>query len=153
MMTTAMSRKKTSLSSGAIPRMVVLAAIITGHHTPAQGKLGIIDVGRGRQEGRGIDLLAPERDADPGEPDIERRTGKGGGDVDFLFQQYRGLAADDIAVERFLAGTLSYPGMTRLVATAVDRFSVAHEPALDELEAIDAEVRAWARSAPEDALA
>ena len=57
------------------------------------------------------------------------------------------IAADDIAVERFLAGDLSYPGMARLVETAIERFSVDHEPALDELEAIDAEVRAWARDA------
>ena len=63
------------------------------------------------------------------------------------------IAADDIAVERFLADTLSYPGMARLVATAVDRFSVSHEPPLEELEAIDAEVRAWARDVAEGALA
>jgi len=48
-----------------IPGSQKVAAIITGHHTPAHGKLGIIDVGRGRQEGRGIDLLAPQRKADP----------------------------------------------------------------------------------------
>jgi 1-deoxy-D-xylulose-5-phosphate reductoisomerase len=62
------------------------------------------------------------------------------------------IAADDVAVERFLAGTLSYPGMTRLVEAAIDRFSVVHAPALDELEAIDGEVRSWARQAPEEAL-
>ena len=48
-----------------IPGTRKVAAIITGHHTPAHGKLGIIDTRRGRQEGRGIDLLAPERVADP----------------------------------------------------------------------------------------
>jgi 1-deoxy-D-xylulose-5-phosphate reductoisomerase len=63
------------------------------------------------------------------------------------------IAADDIAVERFLAGDLTYPGMARLVAAAIDRFGVDHAPGLDELEAIDAEVRAWARQAPEGALA
>jgi 1-deoxy-D-xylulose-5-phosphate reductoisomerase len=63
------------------------------------------------------------------------------------------IAADDVAVERFLAGTLSYPGMARLAATAVDRFSVGQVPALEELEAIDAEVRAWAADAAEAALA
>jgi 1-deoxy-D-xylulose-5-phosphate reductoisomerase len=56
------------------------------------------------------------------------------------------IAADDVAVERFLAGSLSYPGMARLVETAVARFSVGHAPSLEELEAIDGEVRAWARS-------
>jgi 1-deoxy-D-xylulose-5-phosphate reductoisomerase len=59
------------------------------------------------------------------------------------------IAADDVAVERFLAGTLSYTGMTRLVESAVARFSVPHAPALAELEAIDREVRAWARSVDE----
>ncbi len=63
------------------------------------------------------------------------------------------IAADDVAVERFLAGQLSYPGMARLVASAVDRFSVPHAPPLEELEAIDLEVRAWARSVAEGALA
>ena len=59
------------------------------------------------------------------------------------------IAADDIAVERFLAGRLSYPGMARLVEAAIERFSVSHAPQLDELEAIDAEVRAWAREEKE----
>jgi len=63
------------------------------------------------------------------------------------------IAADDIAVERFLAGGLSYPGMADLVAGAVERFSVNHAPALEELESIDTEVRAWARAAGEGALA
>jgi 1-deoxy-D-xylulose-5-phosphate reductoisomerase len=63
------------------------------------------------------------------------------------------IAADDIAVERFLAGSLSYPGMARLVEAAIDRFSVDHAPALDELEAIDAEVRGWAHDVTEGALA
>jgi 1-deoxy-D-xylulose-5-phosphate reductoisomerase len=58
------------------------------------------------------------------------------------------IAADDIAVERFLAGELSYPGMARLVEQAVERFRVDRAPGLDELEAIDAEVRAWARTSP-----
>jgi len=57
------------------------------------------------------------------------------------------IAADDIAVERFLAGSLSLGAMTRLVATAVTRFSVSRAPTLEELEDIDAEVRTWARRA------
>jgi murein DD-endopeptidase MepM/ murein hydrolase activator NlpD len=48
-----------------IPGTRKVAAIITGHHVPAHGKLGIIDASLGRQEGRGIVLLAPERIADP----------------------------------------------------------------------------------------
>jgi 1-deoxy-D-xylulose-5-phosphate reductoisomerase len=63
------------------------------------------------------------------------------------------IAADDVAVERFLAGEIGFPGVTRLVARAVERFGVAHAPALDELEGIDAAVRAWARQAAEGAPA
>jgi len=57
------------------------------------------------------------------------------------------IPADDIAVDRFLAGSLTFTGMAGLVEEAVARFSVPHSPALAELEAIDAEVRRWARSA------
>jgi len=59
------------------------------------------------------------------------------------------IAADDIAVERFLGGDLSYPGMAWLVERAIERFSLDHAPGLEELEAIDADVRAWARTARE----
>ncbi len=59
------------------------------------------------------------------------------------------IAADDVAVERFLGGKLTYPGMARLVEAAVDRFTLTHTPSLEELEAIDAEVRAWAQSPQE----
>ncbi len=59
------------------------------------------------------------------------------------------IAADDIAVARFLADDLSYPGMAWLVERAIERFSVSHAPDLEELESIDAEVRAWARTARE----
>jgi 1-deoxy-D-xylulose-5-phosphate reductoisomerase len=57
------------------------------------------------------------------------------------------IAADDVAVERFLAGTLGFTGIPRLVEEAVTRFSLPHAPGLEELEVIDAEVRAWARLA------
>jgi 1-deoxy-D-xylulose-5-phosphate reductoisomerase len=57
------------------------------------------------------------------------------------------IAADDIAVERFLAGDLSLPGISALVGEAVARFSVSHAPGIDELESIDREVRAWSREA------
>jgi 1-deoxy-D-xylulose-5-phosphate reductoisomerase len=57
------------------------------------------------------------------------------------------IAADDVAVERFLAGSLSFPGIARLVEEAVTRFAVPHQPGLEELEAIDRDVRRWARQA------
>lgn len=52
------------------------------------------------------------------------------------------IAADDVAVARFLAGTLDFPGIPRLLAAAVERFgSTGEAPDLEGLIAIDAEVR------------
>ncbi len=48
-----------------IPGSTKLIAIITGHHMPAHGKLGLIDPARGRQEGRGVQLVAPIRHTEP----------------------------------------------------------------------------------------
>jgi 1-deoxy-D-xylulose 5-phosphate reductoisomerase len=50
-------------------------------------------------------------------------------------------------VERFLAGSLAFTAQARLVEEAVARFGRTHAPGLDELEAIDAEVRDWSRLA------
>jgi 1-deoxy-D-xylulose-5-phosphate reductoisomerase len=54
------------------------------------------------------------------------------------------IAADEVAVARFLAGTLDFPGIPRLLEAAVERFGApgAAEPDLDEVVALDAEVRA-----------
>ena len=53
------------------------------------------------------------------------------------------IAADDVAVARFLAGSLDFMAIPRLLAAAVERFAGgAGEPDLDALIAIDAEVRA-----------
>jgi 1-deoxy-D-xylulose-5-phosphate reductoisomerase len=57
------------------------------------------------------------------------------------------VAADDVAVERFLAGSLPFTAQARLVEEAVGRFGRSYAPGLEELEAIDAEVRDWARLA------
>jgi 1-deoxy-D-xylulose-5-phosphate reductoisomerase len=57
------------------------------------------------------------------------------------------IAADDVAVARFLSGSLSFTGMASLVEEAVRRFSVGPEPSIDELEAVDEAVRAWAAEA------
>jgi 1-deoxy-D-xylulose-5-phosphate reductoisomerase len=58
------------------------------------------------------------------------------------------IAADEVAVERFLAGSLSLPGISRLAEAAVDRFGEtgATWPALDEVLAVDLEVRAFSRA-------
>jgi len=53
------------------------------------------------------------------------------------------IAADDVAVARFLDGSLDFPGIPRLLEDAVARFGTGGgaEPELDELVALDAEVR------------
>jgi 1-deoxy-D-xylulose-5-phosphate reductoisomerase len=52
------------------------------------------------------------------------------------------IAADEVAVARFLAGTLDFPGIWRLLEAAVTRFgSSPGEPNLDDLEQLDPEVR------------
>ncbi len=57
------------------------------------------------------------------------------------------IAADEVAVARFLDGTLDFPGIPRLLAAAVDRFGDGDQaPALDELVALDGEVRSFASS-------
>jgi 1-deoxy-D-xylulose-5-phosphate reductoisomerase len=55
------------------------------------------------------------------------------------------IAADEIAVARFLAGTLDFPGIARMLEAAVVRFGSGSDqaPAVDELVELDAEVRAW----------
>jgi 1-deoxy-D-xylulose-5-phosphate reductoisomerase len=59
------------------------------------------------------------------------------------------IAADDVAVDRFLNGTLDFPGVSELCRAAVERFTDggAIAPELDELIALDVEVRAWAETA------
>jgi 1-deoxy-D-xylulose-5-phosphate reductoisomerase len=59
------------------------------------------------------------------------------------------IAADDVAVERFLAGSLDFLGIPRLLEDAVDRFrSGDPAPDVDELIALDAEVRAAFATGP-----
>ncbi len=58
------------------------------------------------------------------------------------------IAADEVGVDRFLAGSLSLPGIWRLAEAAVDRFGAAAPamPGLDDVLALDAEVRAFGRA-------
>jgi 1-deoxy-D-xylulose-5-phosphate reductoisomerase len=60
------------------------------------------------------------------------------------------IAADDVAVSRFLDGTLDFPGIPRLLETAVARYGSARAsaPEVDDLVALDAEVRAAFASGP-----
>jgi 1-deoxy-D-xylulose-5-phosphate reductoisomerase len=57
------------------------------------------------------------------------------------------IAADDVAVERFMNGTLDFSAIATLCSDAVDRFGDGPEPGLEELIQFDAEVRAWAAAA------
>jgi len=54
------------------------------------------------------------------------------------------IAADDVAVSRFLDGSLDFPGIPRLLEAAVARFGTAgdHDPDVEELFQLDGEVRA-----------
>ena len=58
------------------------------------------------------------------------------------------ISADEVAVARFLGGSLDFNGIPRLLGAAVERFGSGEpaEPDLDELVAIDAEVRSFAES-------
>ena len=52
------------------------------------------------------------------------------------------IAADDVAVSRFLDGSLDFAGIPRLLERAVDRFAGEDVDTVDRLVALDAEVRA-----------
>ena len=58
------------------------------------------------------------------------------------------ISADEVAVARFLAGTLDFNGIPRLLAAAVERFGHGEpaEPTLDQLVAIDADVHRFAEA-------
>ena len=53
------------------------------------------------------------------------------------------IAADEVAVARFLAGTLDFPGIPRLLVDAVTRFGEGPDqtPGYDDLVSLDREVR------------
>ena len=54
------------------------------------------------------------------------------------------IAADEVAVSRFLDGTLDFPGIPRLLEAAVTRFGEGADQAPD----VDTSSRSTARSAP-----
>jgi 1-deoxy-D-xylulose-5-phosphate reductoisomerase len=56
------------------------------------------------------------------------------------------IAADDVAVGRFLDGSLGFTGIPALLGAAVERFGAGADqaPDVDALIALDGEVRAWA---------
>ncbi|MBN1346588.1 MAG: hypothetical protein JXQ73_28115 [Phycisphaerae bacterium] len=52
----------TILHARGIPDSLKLMAVASGHHTRQVGKLIVIDIGRGRQENAGVQLIAPVRE-------------------------------------------------------------------------------------------
>jgi 1-deoxy-D-xylulose-5-phosphate reductoisomerase len=58
------------------------------------------------------------------------------------------ISADEVAVARFLGGRLDFNGIPRLLGAAVERFGQGYpaEPSLDQLVALDTEVRAFAEA-------
>jgi 1-deoxy-D-xylulose-5-phosphate reductoisomerase len=64
------------------------------------------------------------------------------------------ITADDVAVERFLGGSLDFPGIPRLLEAAVTRYGgrSGPEPDVDDLVALDREVRAWLPTVRETGL-
>jgi 1-deoxy-D-xylulose-5-phosphate reductoisomerase len=88
-----------------------------------------------------LDFRAPDEDRFPALR-IAREAGRLGPRATAAL-----IAADDIAVSRFLAGSLEFTGIPRLLAAAVERFATSTsaaggEPGVDEVIAIDREVRA-----------
>ena len=58
------------------------------------------------------------------------------------------ISADEVAVARFLGGTLDFNGIPRLLAAAVERFGSGEpaEPDLEQLVALDTEVHRFAEA-------
>ncbi|MCY2996255.1 MAG: hypothetical protein NTY19_51660 [Planctomycetota bacterium] len=79
-----------------IPGTCQVLAILTGHHTPAHGKLAVIDPAVGRQEGQGVQLIAPVRQTEPIQVD---RYGLGGNQFQYPYP---------VDTDRFLV-TLALP--------------------------------------------
>jgi 1-deoxy-D-xylulose-5-phosphate reductoisomerase len=103
------------------------------HASPAP-RLDLLQVAR-------LDFEAPDEERFPALA-IARRAGETGQRATTAL-----ISADEVAVQRFLDGTLDFPGISGLVGEAVERFGGPGEPDLDEVEAIDREVRAWAAMA------
>jgi 1-deoxy-D-xylulose-5-phosphate reductoisomerase len=82
-----------------------------------------------------LDFRAPDEDRFPALR-IAREAGLAGPRASAAL-----IAADDVAVARFLAGTLDFLGIARLLEAAVTRFGSGDDPDLEGLLALDREVR------------
>jgi len=91
--------------------------------------LDLISVGR-------LDFEAPRADLFPA-LELARRAGIAGGTLTAVLN-----AANEAAVEAFLAGRLSFPGIWESVARAMDKVAFVAHPSLDELIDADRAARA-----------
>jgi 1-deoxy-D-xylulose-5-phosphate reductoisomerase len=91
-----------------------------------------------------LDFRAPDERRFPALR-IAREAGRIGGRASTAL-----IAADEVAVARFLDGTLDFPGIPALLERAVERFGDGPDqaPDVDALLAIDAEVRAAFAAGP-----
>ena len=55
-------------------------------------------------------------------------------------------AANEVAVAAFLDGRIPFPAIARTISAAVDRWGSDREPDLDEVVALDDEIRATLRA-------
>jgi 1-deoxy-D-xylulose-5-phosphate reductoisomerase len=83
-----------------------------------------------------LDFRAPDEDRFPALR-IAREAGRIGSRASAAF-----IAADEIAVERFIAGSIEFTGIPRLLEDAVARYGTGDQaPAPDELIVLDTEIR------------
>jgi len=80
--------------------------------------------------------FAPLTDANYPAYAVTRAAAEAGGNRGAILN-----AADEVAVEAFLAGRIPFPAIADTIASAVDRWGAAGEPDLDGVIALDAEVR------------
>lgn len=71
---------------------------------------------------------------------LAKRAGKTGGTLPTVFN-----TADEVAVEMFLKGELSYLGISEVIRLAMDNHKNIENPALEEILEVDKEVRKAAR--------
>ena len=80
--------------------------------------------------------FAPLTDADHPAYAVVREAAEAGGNRGVILN-----AADEVAVEAFLAGRIDFPAIADTIGSAVARWGSSNEPDLDGIIALDAEVR------------
>ncbi len=88
------------IQARSIPGTQQLLAIASGHHTPPCGKLVTVDTSHGTEEGKGIQLVAPQRQVEPKRIDKADQN-------EALFQYPYPLSANEYLVGYSLLGKKS----------------------------------------------